>query len=90
MLTIKDVSLAKKRVVIREDFNVPIIQGEITSLARIEAALPTLQYALSKQAIVTVISHLGRPQVGQFDPPVFTTTCCEAIKSVASRAGHFG
>ncbi len=65
MLDIKSVALAHQRVVIREDLNVPLAQGKITSDARIKAALPTIQHALSQQAIVTVISHLGRPVVGE-------------------------
>jgi phosphoglycerate kinase len=54
-------NLKGKRVLIREDLNVPIKDGKITSDARIRAALPTLQMALEAGAAVIVMSHLGRP-----------------------------
>ena len=60
--------LAGKRVLIREDLNVPLKHGKVTSDARIEAALPTLRAALDAGAAVIVMSHLGRPEEGQFDP----------------------
>ena len=53
-----------KRVLIREDLNVPVKQGLVTSDARIKAALPTIEYALSAGATVMVMSHLGRPEEG--------------------------
>ncbi len=61
--TIKDLSLAGKRVFIRVDFNVPQDKqtGEITNTQRITAALPTIQYALDQGASVVLASHLGRP-----------------------------
>ena len=59
--------LAGKRVLIREDLNVPITGGRVTSTARIDAALPTLQQALAAGAAVMVMSHLGRPTEGQFE-----------------------
>lgn len=61
MLTMAQVKLANQRVLIREDFNVPIKQGKILHAARIKAALPTLKTALSAKAKVLVMSHLGRP-----------------------------
>ena len=62
-LSIEDLELAGKRVFIRVDFNVPQdkVTGEITNTKRIEAALPTIQYALDKGAAVVLASHLGRP-----------------------------
>ncbi len=53
-----DLDLAGKRVLIREDLNVPVKNGEITSDARLRAALPTIQAALEKGAAVMVFSHL--------------------------------
>ncbi len=62
-----DLDLKGKRVLIREDLNVPIDDdGRITSDQRITAALPTLKLALEKGAAVMVMSHLGRPQEGQW------------------------
>jgi phosphoglycerate kinase len=60
--------LAGKRVLIREDLNVPIKDGLVTNDARIAAAVPTLQQALAANAAVLVMSHLGRPEEGKFDP----------------------
>lgn len=63
----KTCDLNQKRVLIREDFNVPIKNGRIESDARIQAALPTIQLALEKNARVILLSHLGRPKEGLFD-----------------------
>ena len=65
MLRMKDLDLAGQRVLIREDLNVPIKDGKITSDVRIQAALPTLKAALAAGATVMVMSHLGRPTEGQ-------------------------
>jgi len=61
----RDIDLSGKRVLIREDLNVPVSDGKITSDARIQAALPTLTQALAANAAVMVMSHLGRPVEGQ-------------------------
>ena len=68
ILKMTDLSLKGKRVLIREDLNVPMKEGEITSDARIQAVLPTLKLALDQKAAVMVMSHLGRPTPGSFDP----------------------
>ena len=60
-----DLDLKGKRVLIRQDLNVPVSDGVITSDARIRAALPTLEAALDAGAAVMVMSHLGRPTEGQ-------------------------
>jgi len=62
-----DIDLAGRRVLIRQDLNVPVKDGQVTSDARIRAALPTLQAALQAGAAVMVMSHLGRPVEGEFD-----------------------
>ncbi len=67
LLKMTDVDLANKKVLIREDFNVPMANGKITSDARLLAAIPTIELALKKNAKVILISHLGRPEEGQFD-----------------------
>ena len=63
-----DQALGAKRVLIREDLNVPVKDGKVTSTARIDAALPTLKLALDAGARVMVMSHLGRPKEGKPDP----------------------
>jgi len=63
-----DTDLRNKRVLIREDLNVPVQHGEVSSDARIRASLATIRYALDQHARVFVMSHLGRPQEGAEDP----------------------
>lgn len=58
--TIKDYDLHGKRVIIRCDFNVPMKDGKITDDTRIQAALPTIEYAINESAKVILMSHLGR------------------------------
>jgi len=67
VINMKDVDLANKRVLIREDLNVPVKDGKVTSDARIRAALPTIKLALEAGAKVMVMSHLGRPTEGQYE-----------------------
>ena len=66
ILRMTDLDLAGKRVLIRQDLNVPIENGRITSEQRITASIPTLKLALEKGAAVMVTSHLGRPKEGQW------------------------
>jgi len=66
-LRMSDLDLRGKRVLIREDLNVPIEDGRITSTQRLDASLPTIRAARDAGAKVMVLSHLGRPKEGQFD-----------------------
>jgi phosphoglycerate kinase len=76
-----DLALKGKRVLIREDLNVPVKDGKVTSTARIDAALPTLKAALDSGARVLVMSHLGRPKEGKPDPSA-------SLKPVAEKLGE--
>lgn len=66
VLRMTDTDLRGKRVLIREDLNVPIQDGVVTSDARIRASLPTIRYALDQNAKVFLLSHLGRPEEGVY------------------------
>ena len=66
ILKMTELDLVGKRVLIRQDLNVPIKDGEVTSAARIRASLPTITAALQQGAKVMIMSHLGRPTEGEF------------------------
>jgi len=76
-----DQALAGKRVMIREDLNVPVEGGVVTSDARIRAALPTIRAALEQGARVILLSHLGRPKEGEFSAE-------NSLAPVATRLGE--
>ena len=66
-ITLDDLSLTNRKVLIRADFNVPINAGAIQDDTRIRACLPTLKRLLDSQAAVILVSHLGRPREGHYD-----------------------
>ena len=80
ILLLSTLDLTNKRVLIREDFNVPLQDGVITDDTRIRASLPGIKQALSKKARLLLVSHLGRPTEGQFDEK-------ESLAPVAKRLG---
>lgn len=66
ILNINEVDLRNKKVLIRSDLNVPLMEGHITSDKRIQASIPTIQHAINQGARVMVTSHLGRPKEGEY------------------------
>ena len=78
--------LAGKRVMIREDLNVPIPEGQVVSDARIRAALPTIQLALQQGARVLLLSHLGRPVEGQYDAALSLAPVAARLSSLLGRS----
>ena len=67
VIKMTDLDLSNKRVLIRQDLNVPVKDGKVSSDARIRASLPTIKLALEAGATVMVMSHLGRPVEGEFN-----------------------
>jgi len=88
-----ELDLASKRLLIREDLNVPIKDGQVTSDARIKAALPTIQQAVAAGAKVILMSHLGRPTEGEYnseysmEPVAKHLSSCSVKRLGSSRAG---
>jgi phosphoglycerate kinase len=82
MLKMSALDLKGKRVLIREDFNVPLKNGKITDDTRLRAALPTLKLALDAGAAVLVMSHLGRPKEGKFEAEASLEPVVAALSSL--------
>lgn len=80
-MTIKDVDLKGKTVIMRVDFNVPIENGKVTDDTRIVAALPTIKYAVEHNAKVILLSHLGRPK--GVDPKYSMKPVAEHLKQIS-------
>jgi len=84
----KNMHLAGKRVVIREDLNVPIKDGKISSDKRIRAALPTIKMADVKGAGVVILSHLGRPAGGKFEPAYSLAPVADHLSEMLGKRVH--
>ena len=82
MRTMNQLSLTNKRVLIREDLNVPIRDGRVANYARLRAAVPSIQAAVNAQARVILMSHLGRPTEGEFDPQYSMAPVAEALSAL--------
>ncbi|MCK5728579.1 MAG: phosphoglycerate kinase [Methylococcales bacterium] len=67
IISMTDLDLSNKRVLIRQDLNVPVKEGVVTSDLRIKASVPTIEKALAAGAAVMIMSHLGRPTEGEYD-----------------------
>ncbi|MGM0525068.1 MAG: phosphoglycerate kinase [Pseudomonadota bacterium] len=84
VLAMADLDLKGKRVLIREDLNVPIKDGKVASDARLKAALPSIKLALDKGAAVMVMSHLGRPTEGEFSGEFSMAPVVDYLKQTLS------
>ncbi|MDT8319083.1 MAG: phosphoglycerate kinase [Xanthomonadales bacterium] len=84
-LRMEDLDLDGKRVMIREDLNVPVSDGKIGSDARIRAALPTIRMALDKGAKVILLSHLGRPVEGEPEPRFSLAPVAERLSELLEK-----
>ena len=82
MRLLTELPLAGQRLLVRQDLNVPLEGGAITSDKRIRASLPTLQHALSAGARVMVMSHLGRPEEGTFDASASLAPVAERLSEL--------
>jgi phosphoglycerate kinase len=88
-IRMSDLDLAGKRVLIREDLNVPVADGRVTSDARLRAAVPTIRQAAASGARVMVMSHLGRPKEGERDPALSLAPVAKALSGLLARPVRF-
>ncbi len=89
MLSIEQIPLAGKRVLIRVDFNVPMDGGKISNDARIRASIPTIELALERCASVILMSHLGRPTEGEFDPTLSLEPIAKHLSQLLQKPVRF-
>ncbi len=89
MQTLSQIDIQNKRVIIREDFNVPMKDGHIMNDQRLKAALPTIQTVLEQNAGVILLSHLGRPQEGIWEEQFSLEPIAEYLSEVLSLPVRF-
>lgn len=85
IILMQDLDLNGKTLLIREDLNVPVKEGQVASDARIRAALPTIRAAVDAGASVLLMSHLGRPEEGEFDPAASLRPVAEHLSTLLER-----
>jgi phosphoglycerate kinase len=85
IVRMSDLDLAGKRLLIREDLNVPLANGRVSSDARIRASLPTIRQALEANAAVMLMSHLGRPKEGKADDEFSLRPVAAALSALLGR-----
>jgi phosphoglycerate kinase len=84
-MTVRDISLERKRVLMRVDFNVPMANGVVTDDKRIKAALPTIQYVIDQGGSLVLMSHLGRPKGTGFEPDFSLKAASEALAKLLGK-----
>jgi phosphoglycerate kinase len=89
LLPMSDLNPSGKRVMIREDLNVRVQNGQVTSDMRIRAALPTLRSAMRQGACVIVLSHLGRPEEGKYDPAMSLSPVTTKLSELLGSGGYW-
>ena len=80
-----DFELAGRRVLVRADLNAPLAGGRVANTARIRASVPTFERVLAAGAAVTVVSHLGRPEAGRFDPAYSMAPVARCLEEALGR-----
>jgi len=85
ILKMTDLDLNNKRVLIRQDLNVPLKDGKVASDIRIQASLPTIKHAIDAGAKVILMSHLGRPTEGKFDPAASMAPVAEHLETLLGK-----
>jgi phosphoglycerate kinase len=85
ILKMTDLDLNNKRVLIRQDLNVPLKDGKVASDVRIRASLPTIKHAVDAGAKVMLMSHLGRPTEGEFDPAASMAPVAEHLEGLLGK-----
>lgn len=88
-LLMKDIPLAGKRVLIREDFNVPMQDGHIVDNTRLKAAIPTIEAAIHAGAAVILMSHFGRPKKPEFDARFSLAPVAKALSELLGKSVRF-
>ena len=89
MITMHNMDLTGKKILIREDLNVPIINGKIISDARTLAILPTLRLAIESQCTILIKSHMGRPIEGRFDSELSLKPIAKHLSNLVSKNVQF-
>ncbi|MBI2933441.1 MAG: phosphoglycerate kinase, partial [Planctomycetes bacterium] len=83
-LSLRDLDVKGKRVLVRVDFNVPVQEGRVTDATRIKATLPTIRYILERGGRAVLVSHLGRPD-GKPDPKYSLAPVAQALEHLLER-----